>query len=416
MTDIYAYEKEPFRRRQEVEVLVIGRQGDHLYAVLDDTLLFPAGGGQPADRGRLSGAAATSGEVRVVDVQRVEGEVRHYLSGDLQLGPATLEVDWNRRFDHMQQHSAQHVLTAVALGRFGWKTTAFHLRPEVCDIELDVAALDGAQLRDLEEAVMEEVRAARQITARRVSQDDLASLPLRSRGLPAGHHGDVRLIEIEGLDLNNCGGTHLQSTAQIECIKLLASDSLRGGARLTWIAGRRVRHRLQEAEARHLQLRHLLSTGDGELVAVTELKLQQLKDSERQLARRLAELAELRLADLLRQPGPWVTAHYDEVDMAFLQRLSRGFLGAAEGRCLFLTASPGDGDHAFLLAQGEGSDIDLEAVGRRVAELLGGRGGGRQPMFQGKAPSLRRRDEAVAVLSGGDIDGICHPLAGQKVG
>lgn len=403
MTDIYTYEKEPYRRRQDVEVLVIGRQDEQLYAVLDDTVLFPAGGGQPSDTGRLSGAAALSGDVRVVDVQKVDGEVRHYLTGDLQLGPAVLELDWPRRFDHMQQHSAQHVLTAVALGRFGWKTTAFHIRPQVCDIELDVAALDGAQLEALEEAAMEEVRAARRITARRISEDDLAALPLRSRGLPAGHQGDVRLIDIEGLDLNNCGGTHLRTTAEIECLKLLASESLRGGTRLTWIAGGRVRQRLRDAEARHLQLRHLLSTGDDELVTVTELKLRQLKESERQLARRLGELADLRLADLLRQPGPWVSAHYDEVDMAFLQRLARGFLEAAEGRCLFLTASPGDG-HAFLLARGEGSDIDLQAVGRRVAELLGGRGGGRPPMFQGKATTLRRRHEAVAALSNATID------------
>ena len=401
MSEIYAYEKEPYRRQLETEVLVIGRQGERLYAVLDDTLLFPEGGGQPSDRGLLSGAAAPSQDVEVVDVQKVDGEVRHYLAGDLQLGPVSLEVDWQRRFDHMQQHSAQHLLTAVTLERFGWKTTAFHLRPEVCDIELDVASLDGAQLETLEDVVMAEVRAARRIRARRVAQKDLAALPLRSRGLPAGHQGDVRLIEIEGIDLNNCGGTHLASTAEIECIQLLASESLRGGTRLSWIAGRRVRQRLRQAEARQLQLRHLLSTGDDQLVGVTELKLQQLQETERELARRLGELAELRLADLVRQPGPWVTAHYDGVDLSFAQRLARGFLEAAPGRCLFLTTSQ-EANHGFLLAQGEGSELDLQTVGRRVAELLEGRGGGRAPMFQGKAASLKRRDEAVALLVAGE--------------
>ena len=112
----------------------------------------------------------------------------------------TVELDWARRFDHMQQHTAQHLLTAVAADRFGWPTTAFHLGEHVSDVELDVAAIDEEQLRSLENAVAAEVRAARPVTARRVSRDEYERTDVRSRGLPAGHAGDVRLVEIDGVD------------------------------------------------------------------------------------------------------------------------------------------------------------------------------------------------------------------------
>ena len=268
--------------------------------------------------------------------------MRHFFAGDLQLGPARLELDWARRYDHMQQHSAQHVLTAVAADRFGWPTTSFHLRADVCDVELDVASLSSEDLERLEDAVMEEVRAARPITARRVSKEALDELPLRTRGLPEGHQGDVRLVEIDGLDLNNCGGTHLASTAEIEALQLLGTESRRGGTRLLWVAGGRVRQRLRRAEACQGELRRVLGTSDDELVDTCKLKLDQLRQAEKRITTLQNEMADLRLAELLSRSGPWIHHHVDDADLPWIQRMARGFVPQAAGRRLFLTASRGD--------------------------------------------------------------------------
>ena len=126
---INAYESQPYRRELEVEVVTVGEDGGRHFAVFDDTILYPEGGGQPADRGWL-------GSSEVIDVQRVEGEIRHLLDSPAVVGPATLKLGWERRYDHMQQHTAQHLLTAVAADRFSWQTTSFHLLPAVCDVEL----------------------------------------------------------------------------------------------------------------------------------------------------------------------------------------------------------------------------------------------------------------------------------------
>jgi Ser-tRNA(Ala) deacylase AlaX len=292
MTTLPAYERDPRLRELDVEVLATGVDGERPWARLSDTVLFPEGGGQPADRGWL-------GEVPVVDVQRRAGEVVHYLAAEAPPGPARLRVDWARRFDHMQQHTAQHLLSALAADRFGWETTSFHLGEATCDVELATAALPPDRVAELEEAIAAEVRAARAVRARRVPPEALSGLAVRSRGLPAGHAGDVRLVEIEGLDLNTCGGTHLASTAEIECVALLGSEPMRGGARLYWVAGGRVRSRLAAHEARTGALRRTLEGGDDELVALAAARRAQLQESERKRRRLLERLADAETARLV---------------------------------------------------------------------------------------------------------------------
>src|ERR1044072_2667912 len=235
MTDtaLAAYERDPRLRELEVDVLAVGEESGRPWARLSDTVLYSEGGGQPADRGGL-------GEIAVEEVQRRGGEVFHVLASAASPGRATVRLDWARRFDHMQQHTAQHLLSAIAADRFGWETTAFYLGAQTCDVELAASELAAERVAELEDAVAAEVRAARPVTTRRVRPDSLAGLAVRSRGLPAGHTGDVRLVEIAGIDLNTCGGTHLASTAEIECVKLLGSEPMRGGGPLYWIAaGRR---------------------------------------------------------------------------------------------------------------------------------------------------------------------------------
>jgi alanyl-tRNA synthetase len=385
-----AYERDPYLRELQTEVVETGTDGGRPFAVLADTVLYPEGGGQPADRGVL-------GEVEVTDVQRREGVIRHFLARPIELGPATVRLDWARRFDHMQQHTGQHLLTAVAADRFGWPTTAFHLGDTVCDVELGVASLDPARLAALEAAVAAEIRAARPVTARRVTPDEYAALEVRTRGLPAGHAGDVRLVEIAGVDRNTCGGTHVRSTAEVEAVKLLGGEPMRSGTRLTFVAGRRVRARLGAHEARNARLRALFGAPDGELAAVAEAKLGQLQAAERRVRAVEEELVEAIAAALTASPERVVSAHFEGKDVAFLQALARRLGEAAPGKAALLTAS--EGERAFFaLEAGAGLALDVAAAGREVATLLGGRGGGAGRVFQGKAGALDALADALARL------------------
>jgi alanyl-tRNA synthetase len=385
-----AYERDPFAATLESRVLRRGEEGGRPFLVLEDTVFYPEGGGQPCDLGTVNGLA-------VVDVQKREGEIRHYLEATVADGPVSLHLDWVRRFDHMQQHTGQHLLTAVAQDRFQWATTAFHLGASVCDIELDAPSISPGELERLEEAVAAEIRARREVTARWVSTEGYARESVRSRGLPGGHDGDIRLVQIAGVDLNTCGGTHLRHTGEIEALKLLGTEGIRGGMRLYYVAGRRARLRLGAHEKRNAELRAMLGAPDEEIVAVLQIKLDQLLTLERRNRKLEEQLADFQAAELAARPDAFVDAHLEGRDMAFLQKLARGILATDPAKALFLTSEL-DGQALFLLSAGEGSSLDVPSAGKTVAALLGAKGGGAGRSFQGRAPSLAARTEAVLRL------------------
>jgi Ser-tRNA(Ala) deacylase AlaX len=225
MKKTFAYEKDAYLTELKTEVIETGSDKGKDFVVLRDTVFYPEGGGQPCDRGWIN-------DVPISSVGQENGKIRHYADAPIPRGEALARLDWQRRYDHMQQHTAQHLLTALAQDRFGWPTKAFHLGNEVSDIELGVNQLSTEQLDALEEAAAAEIRSARLVATRRVPSGRLEKLKVRTRGLPAGHQGPIRLVEIEGVDLNTCGGTHVRSTAEIETVKLLNIESLRGGTRL----------------------------------------------------------------------------------------------------------------------------------------------------------------------------------------
>jgi Ser-tRNA(Ala) deacylase AlaX len=385
-----AYERDPHATSLETRILRCGEAQGRPFVVLEDTVFYPEGGGQPCDLGTVNGVA-------VVDVQKGAGGIRHILESPVPEGPASLKLDWARRFDHMQQHTGQHLLTAVAQDQFKWATTAFHLGGTVCDIELDAASISLREMEVLEEAVAAEIRARREVSARWVSAEAYGQEAVRSRGLPDGHVGDIRLVEIAGVDLNTCGGTHLRHTGEIEALKLLGTESIRGGTRLFYVAGGRVRYRLGAHETRNAALRAQLGAPDEDLVPALRIKLDQLLALERRSRRLEEELAEYMAAALAARPGVLAEAHLEGRDAGFLQKLARGILAADPAKAVFLTTDAG-GQGLFLLSAGADSTFDVPSAGKAVAAILGAKGGGAGKTFQGKAPSLAARAEALASL------------------
>jgi Ser-tRNA(Ala) deacylase AlaX len=384
------YETDSYAKTLDTNVLKAFEDKGRCCVVLGDTILYPEGGGQPSDRGRV-------GRANVLDVVHLGIEVIHIVDCALELGPATVQLDWPRRFDHMQQHTGQHLLTAVAGGRFGWVTTAFHLGPELCDIELSAPKITHQQRQDLEDAVTGEIMTARSVTASWVSQEEYKALGVRSRGLPEGHRGDVRLVKIDGLDVNTCGGTHLASTSELGCAKMIGTEPAPGGTRLFFVFGKRVLGRLEAHEQRNHALRTLLGCPDDGLVAAVEQRLSLEKEMERTLRSADDELAAMYAKSLTAEAGVLLARHFENKDTAFLQKVIRPLLDVDAGRMLFLTAEK-DGGAFFALAAGSDCDADVPKLGREIAAILGGKGGGSGGRFQGKFTDLGKLGDARAAL------------------
>jgi alanyl-tRNA synthetase len=197
--------------------------------VLDRTAFYPTSGGQPNDVGRL-------GTARVVDVRDDVDDIAHIVDDELPAGPVDGCVDWARRFDHMQQHTGQHLLSAMFNERFGLPTVSFHLGSDLCTIDLrgpepSAGALGGAQ-RAANRIVFEN----RPITVRYGTADEFAQQGVRKE---VGREGILRAIEIEGADLQPCGGTHVKSTGQIGLVLIRRCTKIRQDWRVEFVCGAR---------------------------------------------------------------------------------------------------------------------------------------------------------------------------------
>ncbi len=387
---VLAYERDPYLKELRTDIISVEPIDEGFRVVTTDTVLYPAGGGQPSDQGRIDGFA-------VLRVVHRDGQLVHVLDQAPVTGPVTISLDWDRRFDHMQQHTGQHLLSAVAQREFGWATTSFHLHADVSDIELDTPEVTPEDLSKLERCVAEEIRSARPVVARRIARSEYDALQVRTRGLPADHTGDIRLIEIEGIDLTTCGGTHVRSTAELQSLALVGSEPLRGGSRLHFVVGNRVRRRLGHLEKIAADLRGILASENDQLAEVIRLKLEQLAQAQRQARRFMMETARYRAERLVATTGGLADDHFEEMDLRFLQVVGREAIRLAPEKVVFLTCGREE-KAAFVLAAAAGSGVSVAEIGPEVAELLGGRGGGSGVMFQGKARSLDARPDVLALL------------------
>ena len=361
------------------------QDADGYRVILAQTVLYPEGGGQPADTGRVAGLTVRK------FYRREDGALVHLLDRPV-AGEVKVMLDWPRRYDHMQQHSAQHLLTAVAQDRFGLATTAFHLGARRSDIELDCPTLSDDIRQALETAVNASIRENRTVKIRWQAPSDFSSSAVRSRGLPPDHSGRIRLVEIEGLDLNTCGGTHVAATGEIQMLKLLSSEHLRGGTRLFFVAGERVRNLLDAGLEREQALTRLLSCGPPEHTAAAERLLAENRQAHQQLKAARQELSTL-LGRHLATRTAVASLHRPEADMPFLIGVGREFQKHAPQGWALLTGGGTQG--VFVVV---GPPDRLKSRAEALARLLGGRGGGRGGLYQGKADALEQRAAALAEL------------------
>ncbi|KAL5036999.1 hypothetical protein RTP6_004499 [Batrachochytrium dendrobatidis] len=220
--------------------------------VLADTVIFPTGGGQPNDLGKING-------IPIVDARRVGLDCVHILNNPVEKDQVVqVDLDWDRRFDHMQQHSAQHLLSAIAQKEFDMKTVGWSLGKAVCYIEVTAEPKQHV-LDALEQQVNAYIRKRIAVS---VVEHDMNEHDMPKK-LPSDLDGAVvRCITFDGLDNNTCCGTHVENSADIQCCKLLHTERVRGGnTRVFFVAGNRVFQSYQSTFLRNRKLTDLLSTG-----------------------------------------------------------------------------------------------------------------------------------------------------------
>jgi alanyl-tRNA synthetase len=398
------YYTDPYLTTFDARVLdvcdVAGRNG----IVLDRTAFYPTSGGQPFDTGTIGGARV----VDVVDgddgaiVHVVEGvvEVSVPAAGDYGKGILSGCVDWARRFDHMQQHTGQHVLSAAIDRVCGVRTESFHLGADTATIDL-ARELTMTETAASEDAANEVVWADRPVTIRFADAADAASLGLRKE---SGRSGTLRIVDVDGFDVSACGGTHVRRTGAIGIIAISGWERFRGGTRLEFKCGGRAlqAHRVLRATVRDSS--SLLSTGAGELPQAIE----RLQGESKELRRRLKDAgarlavfeAELLTAKAEAVAGFRLIVETLAADAGTLKTMAQTIASSPGNVAVLVTsASPVS---IVVSRSADVSSVDAARVLKAILNRFGGKGGGRPEMAQGgglDAPAERVVAAARALLS-----------------
>ncbi|WP_339252424.1 DHHA1 domain-containing protein [Sporosarcina sp. FSL W8-0480] len=359
----------------------IGRQ----YIVLDNTAFYPTNGGQPHDTGLING-------VRVIDVEEVDGEVRHFLEKEFNSkGEVKCVVDWERRFDHMQQHAGQHILTASFVELFGFQTVSFHLGKDVVSIDLDVEDVSTDQLAAVEKLANAIILENRPIETKwDPTEDELAQFSLRKQ---LSVTDEIRLVIIPEFDYNGCGGTHPSSTGQVGMIKILSTERQKRQVRVHFVCGGRV---LEQLGRKHEELSiasKLLSAPEDGVGNAIEKLLATNQALEKSLEDAKGALLEFEASELLvSRDGKIVAASFTDRTVQELQKLAR-LLVANDDSIIALLVADNEEKLQFVAARGAAVEDSMKEVSSAVLPLINGKGGGKDAFVQGGGARIMSGDE-----------------------
>jgi alanyl-tRNA synthetase len=371
------YYAEPYRTSFDGTVVSVEPVDGRLHVVLDQTAFYPTSGGQPFDIGTLGGAAVTE----VID--REDGTIAHVVSGTVKTGDVVSgAIDWARRFDHMQQHTGQHVLSAAFDRLFGVRTESFHMGAAASSIDL-AREVSATELEQAEDEANRIVWEDRMVHIRFASAEEAAAMPLRKESLRTG---PLRLIDVEDFDLSACGGTHVARTGAIGVIAIGGAEKFRGGSRVEFLCGGRALERFRLwRDALAATQRHL-SVAPEEMAAAIE-RMQADAKAQQKIVRGMqeklaAQEAQGLIAKATRAGDRLVIAEAIEGwDAQGLKAMAvaAAAIDPSAAIALFTTTTPA----LVVIAKGPNGGIDAGAVLKELVAKFGGKGGGKPDLSQG---------------------------------
>jgi len=393
-------------------------EGPRWKVILNKTAFYPTSGGQPHDLGTLGDAQV----VEVVDAPLTTGgpndshHVVHYTTAEVPAGPVHGQIDWPRRMDHMQQHTAQHLLSAAFIELFGFHTVSFHLGNEISTIDLDAAAIVPRHLEEAERRTNEIIFEDHVVEIRFGTAEELAESGIRKK---VEREGILRAIEIDGFDRQPCGGTHLARTGQAGLLLIRKLERSRDRWRVEYVAGYRALAAARADFSTLTQAATLLSCALADVPAGITKSIEDRRALSTANKRLEEHLATLEARDLLQQhpdaPSPAPSS-------AAIAAPNGGASASRSDNIRLIVATPPDATPAYLsllaaklateknviallvsresghvvAARSQDLTPDLGAILRESLQEFGGKGGGAKHFAQGSLPDPAQADAFIA--------------------
>jgi alanyl-tRNA synthetase len=381
------YYRDAYRTSFAAEVVDRSSDGTRVY--LKETAFYPTSGGQPHDLGQI-------GNVDVVDVIDEGDRIAHVLSAPLATYGSSIAatIDWDRRFDHMQQHTGQHLLSAVFEDLFGCKTVSVHFGPDYSTLDLDSESISRQQLVAAETRANAVVGDARQVVV--TFEDAATATGLRK---PSDREGMLRVVSIEGVDRSACGGTHVRSTAEIGVVLVRSVEKIRKATRVEFVCGARAVRRARRDYESLAQIATSLSAALDDAPPLVLAQAERLKEGDnarKKLEKELATFHARQRYDAATpdERGVRTVVIRDASSMDELRTLAQ----AAFALPLVVVVGALTDPPSVLIASSEDSGVDAGRLLKERVTSLGGRGGGSPRLAQGSVPDVPAVETLVGQL------------------
>lgn len=365
------YYENVYIKEFDAEVLKC-REGENGYEIiLDESAFYPEGGGQPCDVGSL-------GEAEVKDVQEKDGELIHYVDKALEEGHQVHgKINWERRFDLMQQHSGEHMVSGLVHEKYGYNNVGFHMGSDVITIDFS-GVLNEEQLQEIEDRVNQKIWENAPVQITYPSESELENIPYRSKKELTGQ---VRIVEFPGTDICACCGTHVAYTGEIGAVKFLSVVKFRQGVRVEMISGKRVIDYFSKIAKENSKVSVLLSAKPQE----TSKAVERLQEENFRLKGKIFDMeAEIFQAEVEKWAGAGsVLIFKKNMESDSVRKLVDAVMQTCCGCCAVFSDN-GDGTYKYAMGEKDGN---LREFTKEMNQALNGRGGGKPFFVQGSVSS-----------------------------
>jgi alanyl-tRNA synthetase len=363
------FDEDPYAREFEASVLSVTPGRNIFEVTLDQTLFFPESGGQPSDIGVID-------SIPVNGVKESDGNIIHIMEKPIEEGRQIHgRIDWNLRFDHMQQHTGQHILSQTFIELLNAETIGFHLGRQISTIDLTVARIEDDELAKVETRANEIVMMDKMVYIHYKQSDKLDGIQLRKQ---PDVDGLLRIVEIDQFDWSGCCGTHVKSCGEIGLIKILRQEKYKGGIRISFLCGHRALQAAQKSHDIIMQMSRMLSTNEDELTAALQKMIAERKDllktvklSRRRVVESEAEnlVLKARTCESLMK----IVERLDDFDPETLQQIARRIVQEPDRLVVLCRQS----ESLFtVIARSKNVNWDVRPAVEKISELIQGRGGG----------------------------------------
>jgi alanyl-tRNA synthetase len=352
--------------------------------ILDQTCFYPESGGQPDDRGAIDG-------IKVLKVLEDDEKIIHVLEEDVSSDRVKGRVDWQRRFDHMQQHSGQHILSQSFYELFRAETLSFHLGESVSTVEIDLRKVEDEEVEKVERRANEVIFEDREVKSYFVPEEKIKTIPLRKA---PQKKGEIRVVEVSGFDYSACGGTHVRRAGEVGLIKILGWERIRNNVRFEFVCGRKAREDYAQKSRVIRQLGSRFTVPEREILASVEKIFLDLKSQRKRIRKLEEEVVRYEALEIVRQAKEKIIRKIFQGKTAEqVKFLALNIIRQGEFVVLFGLKEEKRGHLVF--ARSENIQVDLRELLPLVSPLIKGKGGGQPSLIEIAAESTENLEEAL---------------------